>query len=189
MVATSNSVANQAIQMMGDGQQPVTGNAPTFDSSPAGIALSYLYTPAVQTVARQFGWDFQRNVVSLTTTGNTAPFPWSYEYTYPSNGIEVLQITPPSVTDLNNPLPVNWVVGNTMVTGVPTKVIWTNMASASAVISNQPGEALWDPLFRESVARLLASELAAALSGRPDTSRDNLEQASAFMHTGMTRDS
>ena len=175
--------------MIGGQTEPVTGNAPTFDSSAAGVALSYLYAPAVQTVARQFGWDYQRNVVTLTASGNTAPFPWSEEYLYPTNGIEVLQLTPATLTDPNNPLPVNWVVGNATVGGVPTKVIWTNQASALAVISNQPGEALWDPLFHEAVVRLLASELATAIAGRPDTSRDTLEQAGAFMQVGMTRDS
>src|ERR1700678_2264414 len=107
---TSNSIANSSLQMIGDNIPPVSGNAPTFDASPAGLALQKLYAPAVATVQRQWGWDQSRNTVALTATGNVAPLGWTYEYAYPSNGIEVWQLSPPTLSDANNPLPVNWSV-------------------------------------------------------------------------------
>ena len=188
MTVTSNTIANQAIQLMGDNQPAVTGLAPTFDSSPAGQALASLYTPCVQTVGRQHGWDFARNTVALTLTGNTAPIPWTYEYFYPTNGVEVWELMPSVLVDPNNPLPSNWNVANALVASVQTKVIQTDLANATAVYNNSPSESTWDALFREAVVRLLASELAMALAGRPDSAQALLESGAAFETIGEARD-
>jgi hypothetical protein len=177
---SSNAVANTAIQIIGDNTPPVTGQSPSFDNSPAGVALQRLYPSVVTTIARQFGWDLARNTVALTPSGNTPVTGYLYEFLYPSNGIEIWQLVPPTIADPNNPLPVNWNVCNTQVGGIQTKVIQTNLAAALAVYNNNPTESTWDPLFRESVVRLLASELAMALFGRPDSSQALIEQGGAF---------
>ena len=70
-------------------QPPVTGAAPNFDSSTAGKAAALVYTPCVRTVMRQFGWDFARNTITLEQSGNAAPYPWTFEYLYPSNGSNI----------------------------------------------------------------------------------------------------
>ncbi len=189
MAVTSNDIANQAIQLIGANQPLVTGVAPAFDNSTAGIALQSLYAPCVQTVGRQFGWDFSRKTAILVLSGNVAPVPYLYEYLYPTNGIQVRQVMPETILDINNPLPVNWAVGNVTVGAAQAKVIWTNLLNAQAVFSNTPSEALWDPLFRESVVRLLASELAVAISGRLDTARDLLGSEQVFEQLGEGRDS
>src|SRR6266404_984646 len=100
-MVTSTDVANQAIMLIGDNQPLVTGVYPNFDDSAAGIALNQLYGPAVQTVARQFGYDFSRNTVTLASTGNTPLANWPFEYFYPSNGIEVRQLIPGTPGDPN----------------------------------------------------------------------------------------
>ena len=184
MALTSNIVANQALQLSGNNQPLVTGSAPNFDSSPSGIILSYLYPWAVRTVGRQFNWDFSRTTAPLTATGNTPPFPWVNEYTYPSNAVQIWQLLPPAVSDVNDPLPINWIVANNLVASVQTKVIQTNLASASAVYDNLPQESVWDPGFQEAVVRLLASELAMGKDGRPDLAQQYYEssaQISGFM--------
>lgn len=188
--ATSTSVANQAIQIMGDNQvTAVTGVAPTFDNSTAGIALQSIYTPTVQAAARQFGWDFARRQVALAASGNAGPFlgGLTLEYVYPTNGIEVWELQPTTIVDVNNPLPQTWVVGNTLVGGVQTKVIWTNLASALAIYNNQPTEATWDAGFQEVVVRLLASKLAAAIAGKPETEAMMLGTASSFAAGAQSR--
>lgn len=187
MPVDSNAVANEAVNLMGGNQPPVTGQAPTFDNSTAGLALQQLYGPCVQTVGRQWGWDFARNQVVLTLSGNSAQLGYAYEYLYPSNGIEVWQLHPQLTSDPNNPLPINWNVGNVLVAGIPTKVIWTDLASARAIYNNNPSEATWDPLFREAVVRLLASELAMAIAGRPDLGQTLLESGAAFESLGEAR--
>ena len=165
--------------LIGGNQPLVTGTAPNFDSSDAGKAASAVYADTVAAVAREFGWDFARNTVALTTTGNTAPFPWSVEYNYP-NGVQVWQLAPASLTDANNPLPVNWAVGNAQVSGAQKKVIWSNLSGALATYNNNPAESLWDGDFVEAVVRLLASKLAMAIAGKPDTAQGLLQSGAAF---------
>jgi hypothetical protein len=182
-------IVNQAVQIYGDDQPAVTGVYPTFDNSSAGQAAQKLYGPCVQTVARQFGWDFGRNVVALALSGNVAPLGFSFEYVYPALAAEVLQLRAPMLPDPNNPLPVNSTIGSVPVSGVPTKVIWTNLANAEAVFTNAQANnpATWDPLFREAVVRLLGSEMAAAVAGKQATARDLLEQSGGFGQVGVTR--
>lgn len=187
MADTSTAVANSAIFLLGDNQPPVTGVAPNFDNSAAGQALAQLYGPCVATVGRQFGWDFSRNTYTLVLSGNPAPVPWTYEYIYPPNGVQIRQLMPDALVDPNDPLPINWNIANTEVAGTQTKVIQCDLASALALYSNQPTEATWDPLFREAVVRLLASELASALAGRPDTARDMLQSGAEFENIGQMR--
>lgn len=187
MAVTSNTVANQAISLIGNNTPPVTGFAPTFDSSPAGQQLQNLYTPCVRTVARQFEWDFARSDIALTLSGNAAPWPWPYEYLYPTNAVEVWQLLPDTTTDTNNPRPLNWSVGNAVVSGAQTRVIWSDQPNVVAVVNNMPLESTWDDLFREAVVRLLASELSIALFGKPDQAEAYLQSGAAFEQVGELR--
>lgn len=175
--------------MIGDNAPQVSGYAPNFDSTAPGIALQKLYVPAIQTVGREFSWDFARNTQPLSLTANTPPFPWKYEYLYPTNCIQIWQVMPATLADANNPLPINWSVGNDEVAGVQTKVVFSNVANAQAVFNNYPAESLWDPMFREAVVRLLAAELAIALEGRPDTSSALMESGSQMENIAEGRDS
>lgn len=187
---TSADIVNRAIVLISgfDNKGLVTGTPPNFDGSQIGIAAGAIYAGVIQTAGRQFGYDFSRNEVGLVVTGNTPPVQWTFEYAYPTNGVEVRQLTPAVISDPNNPLPVRWTVGNVLVASVPTKVVWTNLANAVAVFTNQPPENLWDGLFTESVVRLLASELAMGIEGRPDTSKNLLEESSGFEDLAEARD-
>lgn len=187
MAVTSQDIANQAIQLIGDDQPPVTGQYPNFDSSPAGVALNKLYGPCIQTVLRQQPWDCARNTQALALSGNTAPFPWTFEYLYPAGGVEVWQVMPETIADPNNPLPVNFTIGNDIIGGVQQRVIFANLANAQCVFSNTPTEATWDALFREAVVRLLASELAMAIAGRPDTAQGTFGSYEEFSGVGGMR--
>lgn len=183
----SVDIANQAIQLIGDNQSPIAGSGnypnPIFDSSPAGLAAAALYVPCVDTVGRQYGWDFSRNAVVLTQSGS-GPHWLPIQYNYPSMGIQIWQIYSNAVPlDPNNPLPVRWTVANN--SGV--KVIWTNFLNATAVFSNQVNENVWDPGFREAVMRLLSSEFEKALAGRPDSAERDLESFRAFAAAGEMR--
>ena len=189
MAVTSNDIANEAIFLIGDNQPAVSGYAPSFDNSAAGQALQKLYAPCVATVMRQFGYDRARAQAALSLTGNTAPYPFSYEYAYPAGCVQIWQLMPASLPDINNPLPQNWTVGNNIVATVQQPVIWTNLASAMAWFNNNPGENTWDALMREAIVRLLASELCLALEGKPDLSQSFLETGGAFQSLSETRDS
>ncbi len=186
MTVTSNDIANAALELTGNNGPQVTGVDPTWDNSTAGVALQKLYSFCVQTVARQFGWDFARNQVTLTLTANTPPVGFLYEYVYPGV-VEVWQLVPATIPDANNPVPVTWDTGNALVNAVQTKVIWSNLQNAKAIYNNNPTENVWDPLFREAVIRLLGSELSIALNGRPDTAEGLLNSGGAFETIGEQR--
>jgi hypothetical protein len=114
---------------------------------------------------------------------------WQFEYLYPANGVQIWQLVPPVITDPNNPLPTTYSIGNTLVGGVQTKVIWSNLQGALANYNNNPTENVWDSGFREAVVRLLASELAMAISGKPDVSQGYLQSGGAFEKIAESRDS
>lgn len=188
MPLSATDVVNQSVWLIGDDYPPVTGSYPNFDGSKPGQAAKILYPLTVRAVARQFGWDFARNLVSLETTGNQAPLGFSYEYTYPGNGVEVWQLMPPQpLADPNNPVPVDWTVGNTLINSVQTKVIWSNQQSAVAAFNNVPDESTWDSIFQQAVVRLLASAMAMALKGKPDVAAAMLDSGAAFESLGETR--
>ncbi len=184
---TPTEIVNQAIQIYGNNQSPVTGSYPTFDTSVAGVAAKNLYGPCVRTVARQFTWDYARTTADLVLSGNTAPDPWLFEYLYPDDAIEVWQLMPITVSDPDDPSPINWTVGNALVSAVPAKVIWSNEEDARVVYSNFPLPTLWDAGFREAVVRLLASEMAMATAGKTDTGQKLLESAGGFENSAETR--
>jgi len=189
MTLTSTAVVNQALVDIGNDGPPVTGVAPNFDSSTAGQAAAKIYVDTVKAVARQFSWDFARQNAALSLSGNIAPFPWAFEYVYPSNCIQLWQLVPPTLADPNDPAPVRWAVGNAVVNSNQTRVIWSNLQNAKAFFNGNPAEAAWDSLFTETVVRILGSKLAMALEGKPDTSQSMLETAGAFQGIGVERDS
>lgn len=180
MPLTSNDIVNQAINLIGDNMPAVTGNAPGFDSSTAGKAAAKLYPLCVRAAGRQFNWDFGRTEAALTLTANPGQLGYTFEYAYPASAIQIWQIFPATITDPNNPAPVNWTVGNSVVSGVQTKVIWCSVPAAMAIYNNMPAESTWDPLFQMAVVRLLASAMAMAIAGKPDVAEAMLQSGSAF---------
>lgn len=188
---TAVDVVNQAIQLIGNDQPAVTGQYPTFDNSVSGKAAQQLYGLCVRSVGRQFGWDFARNQVALALSGNPAPLGYAFEYVYPMFGgqvaLQIWQLVPDVFVDLNNPIPVNWTVGNAVVSGTQAKVIWADLPNARAVCNNSPSEVTWDPIFQQAVVRLLASAMAMAVAGKPDLAASMLDSGSAFESLGETR--
>lgn len=188
MPATSNSVANEAIVMMGGNQPPVTGQAPNFDQSASGKALAVLYQPTVNAIARKYNWDFTRQTIVLTASGNAPPAGFAQEYLYPA-GVEVWQLAPPlPLADPNNPLPVNFTVGSRVVAGAQARVIWANQPNAVAFYNGSPNEGIWDDLFHQAVVRLLSGALSLALAGRPDQAFALIESGGQFEAAGETRE-
>lgn len=190
MAVTSNDIGNAALQRMGDNQSPVTGQNPTWDSSAAGVALQKLYTFCVQAVQRRYSWDASRRLIALVPSGNPGPYPFGFtgEFIYPANGIELWQVQPLVPIDLNDPLPANHQVGNTLIVGVQTKVVWTSEPTPYVVYNNNPSENTWDPGFREAVITMLAAELADAIAGRPETATGLMQMSNQAAGLNQTRD-
>lgn len=190
MATTDSDIVNRAIAQAGIVSQPVAGVIGAFTpaTEKAAVAANYLYPSCVQTVARQYGYDFSRGVAALVMSGNSPPIGWTFEYLYPTNGIEVRQVIPPSQSDPNNPTPVRWTVGNATVSASLTRVIWSNTTTASVVFTNQPTPDQWDAGFTEAVVRLLGSEMAMALAGKPETAKMIFETEQMFEQSSETRE-
>lgn len=190
MAVTSVDIANEALQLMGGNQPALAGEFPNFTGNSAlANAANLLYGPCVAAVGRQFAWDFARSTAALALSGNVAPYPWTLEYLYPDGAIEVWQVFPATETDPNDPLPVNYVTANAGV-GAPQvqrRVIHTNLADALCIFNNNPAASTWDSTFRAAVVRLLASEFAMAIGGKPDTMQTLLESGSAFEQVAEAR--
>lgn len=192
MAITSQDVANEALALSSYDGPAVTGFAPTFDTSTAGLAAARLYTPAVAAVARMHGWDFARTFAALALSGNDAPFPWVYEYLYPPNCAEFLEIlsplaASPFLADPNNPVPYDKARGISIVSGVQTSVIWANISPATGVFTGLPLENTWDPLFRADLVRYLAAEFALDLLGKPDLAQTLFDQVGVMQQVGAQR--
>lgn len=188
-MSLSADVVNEALQLIGYDGPAVTGAAPNFDTSTAGQAAAELYAPAVAAVARMHSWDFARTSAVLTLTGNTPPFPWTFEYAFPENCVQVWQLVRPMADVLTpfDPTPQEWVRAANIVDGVQVSVIWANLANASLIFNGDPVESAWDPLFRAAVVRYLGSEFAVALLGKPDLSMSLFEQVGTLTQLGATR--
>jgi hypothetical protein len=189
-VTGPSDVANRAIVLMGgfNSNEPLTGTPATnFDNTPLGKAAAVAYGGVVQTVGKMFGWDFARNYAPLALSGGTAPPWWTFEYLYPTNGIEIRQVSPLVIPDQNNPSPTRWTVATNTIAGIQRKVIWTNVAVAVATISGVPIESSWDAGFTEEVIRLLASELAMGAAGRPETGQLELDRSANIGGVARTR--
>lgn len=186
-MTTSNDIANEALVDAGWNKVFVSGYAPTFDNSTVGLILQRIYQPCVAAVLRSYPWECAKQIgLALTLSGNTAPPPFSYEYLYPVNCVQFLQLMPPSLTDSNDPLPQSWAVGNSQVASVMTKVIWTFIAGAYGTYTIPPIEAIWDAGLREAVVKRLARDLAFALA-KPETAMAMSEEAMQEASTAMAR--
>jgi hypothetical protein len=176
MASTSQDVANEALSLIGYDGFPISGPAPNFDGSAPGQIAQRTYPYAVAAVGRLNAWSFPRTSAALVVTGNVAPFPWSYEYGFPANCIDVWQLSPTSLVDPNTPLPITWARGISIVSAVQVSVLWSNLSPARAIFNGNPLESTWDPLFRETVVRYLAAEFAVAGLGKPDLMAAYVEQ-------------
>lgn len=185
-MTNSLDIVNQAILLVSDNQPLVTGTAPTFDNSTAGKAAQVLYGPTVRFVGRQFGWDFARKTVALVLTGNTPPQPWTYEYSYPPNGIQVWDIFPDTEDPLD-PLPYDYNEANAVVAAVVQRVIQTNVQNAQAVYNNNPNESTWDSSFEQAVVQMLSRGFAIALTGKTDLMQAYMESFGTFEQAAESR--
>ena len=189
---TSTFIANRAAAQIA-GEAQVAGTWPNFTG--AGNVSTYcniLYAGVVNMVARQQDYECFRFVAPLVPTGQTPLAPWSQEFVYPSDCLKVRQVTP-QTWDKNDPQPVEWSVEeHPNAQGAQQKVIGTNVANAQLVYTTSyPNvtEAQWDSLFQEAVVRVLASELAMAIGGRPDFEKVLLEQGGQLIQVGAGKDS
>lgn len=179
-MTTSLDLVNRALTEIA-GRQPL---AVLNTSTAAGRAALQLYDPAVEMLLRQQDWEFSRASVALSTQAGTPPLQWDFQYTYPTDCLRVRQVVPATWDDFD-PHQVVWDVG----TVSSVRVIWTNEDSASLIYTTNaitPNE--MDAVFQEQLVRYLGSMFAMPIGGRPDFSREMLQQAGGLSQAGRDRD-
>lgn len=141
-MTTPADIVNQAVQLVAgyDNQSPVTGSPPYFDQSVVGLAAGIIYNNVVQAVTRQLAPEFARTVTTdLELSANTPPLGFNYEYLYPTDGAQLLQVIPATFADENDPRPVDWTVGNAVVpytTATGTITFPSNPTNGSHLLLN-----------------------------------------------------
>jgi hypothetical protein len=156
-VTSPEDVVNLALARIGYKMRVVN----LFEGSPQANAALDIYAQTRDAVLREGDYGFAEKIAAAALSGNGAPAPWSYEYSYPSDALKVRDIFDAAyLADKNNPIPLRWTVG-----GIATgKVIWTNVAGATLVYTQQVTDpAKWEPLFVEALAAALGRRLTAIL--------------------------
>lgn len=185
-MTTAADLVNRALLEIG-AQAQVTGVNPTFDATPYGNAAGILYSPAVNFLLRQQDWEFALVKAPLVLVGNSYPF--AFSYVYPVDCQRIRQIYP-TTWDLDDPQPITWSFDAQVLSGVETRLILTDVENAIiAYTTNELIEDQFDPVFQEALVRLLASEDAMGLAGRPDFAAKMLEWSGGIAADGGGKDS
>lgn len=176
MVYAVEDILNQALRRLGN-QTPI-GNI--WEGSRASRAGLELYGQTRDDLLRSKDWPFSQRDATLTLLKTAPPFgyngqpwtsaspmlPWIYEYAYPASCIRVRSVRPaPVLMPQFDPAPSNFTIANDPTVN-PSKVVLTNLANATAVITAQitdPGQ--WESMFVEALVDALARRLAIPIGG------------------------
>lgn len=193
-MATANiiSICNRALLSLGNQSQISS----LSENSPQAAALNTLFQSTYEQLARAAFWGCLRYQQPLTlqaaaagtpenpngTTMPLPPLPWSYQYGYPSNCLQMRQLLPNIIAPsagvpifsvaTGSPLSIPgvrsipYVVAyNTDNNGNPLNVILTNLDTAIGVYTvNQPNPQIWDSSFQAAMVASLAAYLVPALT-------------------------
>lgn len=153
------------------------------DGSAEATYINLLYRPILDFLLADGDYDFAMFQQAATPTG-TPQLPWTYMYDYPVSAIRIRQLIPEDF-DALDPHPVEWNLGPVgaklaILTRVKISRIWYTVGGIN--------ENVWDPLFRQSFVRMLASALAFALENRIEASKVKLDEALGFAGVAKVRD-
>ena len=153
------------------------------DGSPEANYCTLLYEPLRDFLLREGDYDFAMKDALLTVV-SPGSLPWAHGYTYPDDCLRIRQLISGTYVALD-PQPVEWNVVN--VGGV--RQIYTKVAASIILYTFAPAETVFDPIFQESLVRLLSSGLAFALENRIEASDKTLREAISFAGIANLRDS
>ena len=180
-MVTQLDVAREALAQIGTRSNIIS----LSDGSAEATYINLLYGPI-----RDFllvDGDYDWSMVSLVSPVDQpgVPQPWLFSYECPTDALRIRQLIP-GAFDRLDPHPIEW---NVIYHQGGTRSILTSFAvgemlyTASAI-----PEAVWDPMFRQSFVRMLASALAFALENRIEASKVKLDEALGFAGITKLRD-
>lgn len=152
-VTSPEDVVNLALTRIGIRVRVVN----MFEGSDQANAALNIYSQTRDEVLRRGNYGFSEKIAAAALSGNAAPAPWTYEYTYPTDCVRVRSMFNAAyLSDKNNPVRALYTIGDGAV-----KAIWSNTAAPTLVYTARVTDpARWDALFIEA----LAAELAIGLS-------------------------
>lgn len=130
-----------------------------YDGSEAAKTGLRIYAQVRDATLRSRVWPFARKTATLSLSGQAAPYPWTYSYTYPADCIAIRNVNSAAVQpDINDPVPTTWTIADDSTVG---KVVLSNIQTASAVYTAQvTNPSQWDSLFVETMVLALAKAIA-----------------------------
>ena len=217
MASTGNliSVCNRALSSLGT-QSAISSLS---ESSAEANACSLWFQSVFEQLARTAPWGCLRAQSPLTlqlaaqgtqeNPNGTPPFPpppWSYQYAYPSNCLQMRFLLPsltspaggvplfsiPTGSPLN-PAGVNripYIIAyNTDANGNPLNTILTNLSQAQGVFTvNQPNPQVWDSSFQAAMVASLAAFICPALTLHLSLMNMQVKIAEQLISEARTRD-
>jgi hypothetical protein len=143
-VASVEEICNLAFDACG---YPQSIGSILEGSKGARIALR-LYGQTRDALLRAKDYTFAERVTTLVTNGQTAPEPWLYEYTWPSDCLKIRQVYPlnPGTFPILDPRPQLQTDYNDGRTTPASKAILANISPAALVYTGQITDfTTWDP--------------------------------------------
>src|SRR5271156_4279243 len=84
-----------------------------YDGSVAAKKVLDVYAQTRDATLRAGKWDFSQRLAAGVLSGGAAPFPWTVEYSYPTDCLKLRNLfNAVYSSDTNNPTPVLWIIGN-----------------------------------------------------------------------------
>lgn len=151
------------------------------EASEPARACRLNYGPSRQTLLRAHPWGFaaRRRTLALLASGDPASG-YQYRYQYPSDCVALRAVLGGGVAS-------RWVIG--VSDDGAARVVDTDAVAAVALYTaDVEAVALFDPLFTESLAWLLASRLAMPLTGKRDVMRDCWQVYQQHLQSARTHD-
>lgn len=214
--ANQISVVNQSLLQIGVQAQISS----LTEASAQANAAATLFTPKFEALARSAPWNCLRAQASLSliaaasgtpenpngTTLPLPPVPWLYQYSLPSNCLQIRFLVP-SLSGANAGVPIfsvntgaaTWlptqgqipyVVATALDSGNnPINVVLTNQSQAIAVYTaNIPNPQIWDSLFEQAMVATLAAWFVPALSLHLPLMQASISIAEKLIEQARVRD-
>ncbi len=134
------------------------------------------YDIALDTILREFDWNFATKIIQLALIDDTETPDWQYKYQYPPDCIKIRRVFPSENTgELRRHNHYRVIYNKT------AKAIVTDISMAWIEYTARVGDAgLYDSLFVDALAWRLAAELSATLTGKEqlyDRAMNNYQRA------------
>lgn len=174
---TDTDICNMALSEFGKG---------TIASMEEGVetarACKLFYEPTRRELLREFPWGFAHRLERLAVVDREVPG-WTYAYGYPDRCLKVNKIV------AQTPHYGHYEPFDIVNIGSSTKVIVSNLEEAYAdFIWDAKDPALFDDIFIQAFAHLLASKMAMRLTGNPQISQQEYQLHKMAIQSAQLQD-